>query len=124
MSLRAGIVGFRGYSGAELVSLLGRHPQAAPVLLEHREETATGPKHRRRGKTPQFSCTPDAVREASLDVVFLATPPEASMELSPWLLDAGIRVIDLSGAFRLRTPERYKAWYKADHTQPALLAEA
>jgi N-acetyl-gamma-glutamyl-phosphate reductase len=56
--------------------------------------------------------------------VFLATPPEASMEMTPWLLDAGIRVIDLSGAFRLRTPERYKTWYKADHTQPALLAEA
>jgi N-acetyl-gamma-glutamyl-phosphate reductase len=92
--------------------------------LEHREEIGHAPKHRRHGKTAQFSCTPDAVREAGLDVVFLATPPEASMELSPWLLDAGIRVIDLSGAFRLRTPERYKAWYKADHTQPALLAEA
>jgi len=124
MLLRAGIVGFRGYSGAELIAILQRHPHAAPVLLEHREETATGPKHRRAGKTPQFACTPDAVREAGLDVVFLATPPEASMELSPWLLDAGIRVIDLSGAFRLRTPERYKAWYKADHTQPKLLAEA
>lgn len=46
------------------------------------------------------------------------------MELSPWLLEAGIRVIDLSGAFRLRTPERYKEWYKAEHTQPGLLAEA
>ncbi|HEY3838385.1 MAG TPA: N-acetyl-gamma-glutamyl-phosphate reductase [Bryobacteraceae bacterium] len=124
MSLQAGIVGFRGYSGAELVTLLERHPNAAPVLLEHREDTGSGPKHRRRSKTPQFACTPDAVREAKLDVVFLATPPEASMELSPWLLDAGIRVVDLSGAFRLRTPERYKAWYKHDHTQPGLLAEA
>ena len=124
MSLRAGIVGFRGYSGAELISILERHPHAAPILLEHREEAHTGPKHRRPRSTPQFACTPEAVRDAGLDVVFLATPPEASMELSPWLLDAGIRVIDLSGAFRLRTPERYKAWYKADHTQPALLAEA
>src|SRR5664279_3714424 len=124
MTLRAGIVGFRGYSGAELVSILAKHPQATPILLEHREENSTGPKRRRPDTTPQFSCTPDAVREAGLDVVFLATPPEASMELSPWLLEASIRVIDLSGAFRLRTPERYKAWYKADHTQPALLAEA
>jgi N-acetyl-gamma-glutamyl-phosphate reductase len=124
MSLRAGIVGFRGYSGAELITILERHPNAAPVLLEHREESHTGPRHRRPRKTPQFACTPAAVREAALDVVFLATPPEASMELSPWLLEAGVRVIDLSGAFRLRTPENYKAWYKADHTQPALLAEA
>jgi N-acetyl-gamma-glutamyl-phosphate reductase len=124
MSLRAGIVGFRGYSGAELVAILSRHSHAAPVLLEHREDGSGGPKHRHPHKTPQFSCTPEAVRSAELDVVFLATPPEASMEMSPWLLDAGIRVIDLSGAFRLRTPERYKHWYKADHTQPALLAEA
>ena len=46
------------------------------------------------------------------------------MELTPGLLDAGAKVIDLSGAFRLRTPEKYKQWYKADHTQPELLAEA
>jgi len=124
MSLRAGIVGFRGYSGAELLAILERHPHAAPVLLEHREEASIAPKHRRRNHTPQFPCTPDAVRAAQIQVVFLATPAEASMELTPWLLEAGIRVIDLSGAFRLRTPERYKTWYKADHTQPALLAEA
>ncbi len=46
------------------------------------------------------------------------------MELAPALLEAGARVIDLSGAFRLGTPENYKAWYKAAHTQPELLAEA
>lgn len=40
------------------------------------------------------------------------------------LLDAGARVVDLSGAFRLRTPENYTVWYKAQHTAPALLAEA
>src|SRR5580658_1958005 len=119
MLLRAGIVGFRGYSGAELVSILERHPNAAPVLLEHRDESAPGPRRRRPSTTPRFSCTPDCVRDAKLDVVFLATPPEASMELTPWLLDAGIRVIDLSGAFRLGTTGQYKKWYKAEHTQPA-----
>ena len=40
------------------------------------------------------------------------------------MLDAGARVIDLSGAFRLRTPENYTAWYKEPHTRPDLLAEA
>jgi N-acetyl-gamma-glutamyl-phosphate reductase len=57
-------------------------------------------------------------------LVFLATPPEVSMELTPIVLDAGARVVDLSGAFRLRTPENYQAWYKEPHTQPELLAEA
>ena len=46
------------------------------------------------------------------------------MELAPMLLDGGARVVDLSGAFRLRTPENYTAWYKAPHTAPDLLAEA
>jgi N-acetyl-gamma-glutamyl-phosphate reductase len=57
-------------------------------------------------------------------LVFLATPPEVSMELAPAMLGAGARVVDLSGAFRLRTPENYAAWYKETHTQPELLAEA
>ena len=61
---------------------------------------------------------------AGIAAVFLATPPEVSMELTPPLLDAGIKVIDLSGAFRLRTLENYQRWYKAPHTQPGLLAEA
>jgi len=46
------------------------------------------------------------------------------MELAPILLGAGARVVDLSGAFRLRTPENYTAWYKAAHNAPDLLAEA
>ncbi len=46
------------------------------------------------------------------------------MELAPALLEAGARVIDLSGAFRLGTAESYQAWYKEAHTAPELLAEA
>ena len=68
--------------------------------------------------------TAEAVQSEGIGVVFLATPPEVSMELAPAMLAAGARVVDLSGAFRLRTPENYAAWYKAEHTQPALLAEA
>lgn len=46
------------------------------------------------------------------------------MELVPQFLDAGCRVVDLSGAFRLRTPENYQLWYKEEHTAAALLTEA
>jgi hypothetical protein len=59
-----------------------------------------------------------------ISIVFLATPPDVSMELAPALLAAGVKVVDLSGAFRLRTPAAYSAWYKEPHTQPDLLAEA
>jgi N-acetyl-gamma-glutamyl-phosphate reductase len=71
-----------------------------------------------------MACTPQAVHSEGLALVFLATPPEVSMELAPAMLDAGAKVVDLSGAFRLRTPGNYTAWYKEPHTQPELLAEA
>jgi len=46
------------------------------------------------------------------------------MDLSASMLRAGAKVVDLSGAFRLGTAERYKKWYKAEHTQAELLADA
>lgn len=118
-----GIVGFRGYSGAELVSILQKHPHAEPVLLEHREQPDRPRPIAYQGpRTLPFS--PDEVRQAGLKAVFLATPPEVSMEVSRGLIEAGAIVIDLSGAFRLGTTDNYQKWYKESHTEPGLLAEA
>ncbi len=124
MKQRVGIVGFRGYSGAELISLLKRHPSVETVLLEHRQDAGSRPEP--IGSTPiaRAAATPEAAAAESLALVFLATPPEVSMELAPALLARGIKVVDLSGAFRLRTPENYRRWYKEEHTAPDLLAEA
>ena len=124
MSYRAGIVGFRGYSGEELVSILEGHEFVDPFLLEHRADSQDRPRPIGMEGPPRTPCTKEAVAERKLDIVFLATPPEVSMDLTPWLLEAGAKVIDLSGAFRLRTVENYKRWYKEDHTQKALLEEA
>src|SRR5580698_4117517 len=111
-----GIVGFSGYSGAELVNILSRHPHVEPVLLEHRdsENRPNLPGPRRLPYAPDLG----------LPLVFLATPPEVSLELTPALIDSGTKVIDLSGAFRLGTVENYQRWYKAVHPRPDLLAEA
>ena len=117
---RAGVVGFRGYGGAELIRILDRHPSVRPVLLEHRTDE---PAARLPGPT-SIPCTLEAVRSEQLAVVFLATPPEVSLELAPQMLAAGARVVDLSGAFRLPTADNYKHWYHAEHSQPGLLAEA
>src|ERR1700729_2616840 len=124
MALLAGIVGYRGYSGAELLHILTRHPHVEPVLMEHRDD-ASPSSPIRNGRHPRRSaCTAQAVRDEGLAVVFLATPPEVSMELAPAMLDAGAKVIDLSGAFRLRDAACYSRWYKHEHTAPQLLAEA
>jgi N-acetyl-gamma-glutamyl-phosphate reductase len=124
MEILAGIVGFRGYSGAELVRILSKHPNAEPVLLEHRADSEREVLPRGVTEPRRLPASAEAVREADMDVVFLATPPEVSMDITPGLLEAGAKVIDLSGAFRLRTAENYKRWYKADHMQPTLLSEA
>ena len=118
-----GIVGFRGYSGAELVAILARHPHVEPVLLEHRE-AGEEPRFLGHAGPRRMPATADAVRAAGLPVVFLATPAGVSMELAPGLLDVGAKVVDLSGAFRLGSVETYQRWYKEPHTQPELLAEA
>ncbi len=122
-SVHAGVVGFRGYSGAELVSILSRHPNAEPVLMEHREKDEGG---RRIGEIgpKRIACSAEAVQAESIQVVFLATPPDVSMELAPAMLAAGAKVIDLSGAFRLGTKENFEHWYKEPHSQPELLGEA
>ncbi len=118
-----GIAGFRGYSGQELVAILSRHPHVEPVLLEHRDSEyraqPIGPARFRK-----LPCTPETEKAEGLAAVFLPTPAEASMELAPILLATGAKVIDLSGAFRLGTPENYTRWYKEPHTAPELLTAA
>src|SRR5260370_32811622 len=118
-----GILGFSGYSGTDLVRILSGQPRVEPVLLEHRE-TEDRPRPIGSARPRRLAFSVEAVVEAGIAVAFLATPPEASMELAPPLLEEGVKVIDLSGAFRLRTPENNRRSYKAPPTPPGLLPEA
>src|SRR5438045_4088775 len=121
---RIGIVGFRGYSGAELVRILQHHPLVETVLLEHRADAADRPQPLNRKQPPRLPCSAESVRSEKLDLVFLATPAEVSMELAPVMLQSGARVVDLSGAFRLGDLDTYSRWHKEPHTAPDLLQEA
>ena len=124
-TLRAGIVGFRGYGGSELIRILSHHTLVEDVvLLEHRSDAGDRPQPIYAALPRRAPCSPDSVRDRQLDCVFLATPPEVSMELAPAMLEAGAKVVDLSGAFRLGDPETYLRWYQEKHTAPALLKEA
>jgi N-acetyl-gamma-glutamyl-phosphate reductase len=124
MSLSVGVVGFSGYSGAEAVGLLRHHPGCEPVLLEHRADAGDVSQLLKKPGIRRASADAESVASQGLAAVLLATPPEASMELAPRFLAAGAIVVDLSGAFRLQNPERYKHWYKADHSAPELFASA
>ena len=119
-----GVVGFRGYSGAELVRILQRHSGIELFLLEHRSDSED--RVAPLGQTPPttIAATAEAVKEEKLDLVFLATPPDVSMSLARGILGAGAKVVDLSGAFRLRDVDTFSRWYQETHTEPELLAEA
>jgi N-acetyl-gamma-glutamyl-phosphate reductase len=101
------IAGATGYAGAELVRILERHPHAK-IVASYSSES--------------FSL--EKLFDAKPDVVFLATPNEVSAEVTPLILDAGMKVIDLSGAFRLGEPTLYPSWYGFAHERPELLGEA
>ena len=126
--MKVSIVGGSGYAGGELLRLLLQHPEAE---LEH----VTSSKYANeflytvhpnlRGHT-SLKFTPytlDAVTESS-DVVFLATPHGVSRGITPGLLDAGLKVVDLSADYRLKDPADYPQWYKWEHPDPELLERA
>ena len=119
-----GVVGFRGYSGAELVRILERHPGVEVFLLEHRSDSEERVFPLGQKPLATIPAAVEDIRQEKLDLVFLATPPNASIPLARAVLDAGIKVIDLSGAFRLRDTDTFARWYQEMHTEPALLAEA
>src|SRR6185295_7986496 len=96
---RIGIVGYRGYSGAELIRILERHPHVETVLLDHRD-VPHEPPIRGAKAAVRAASTPEGIASARLALVFLATPADVSMELAPVILKAGARVVDLSGGFR------------------------
>jgi N-acetyl-gamma-glutamyl-phosphate reductase len=124
MPFPVGIVGFSGYSGAEAVRILKQHPHCEPVLLAHRSDGGDHSKLVRKASLRRAAATPESVASEDLRAVLLATPPEVSMDLAPKFLKAGVIVVDLSGAFRLRNGHIYQNWYKEEHTAAHLFDEA
>ena len=127
---RVAVVGATGYAGFELACLLLRHPGIAKPTFYLRETshpvsclTEIFPQLRGWGEAPCRTLSVEAIAASGAKLAFLATPHEASLELVPKLLAAGLRVVDLSGAFRFRNPETLAEWYKLPPPDPALLAE-
>src|SRR5262249_42355021 len=127
---RVAIAGATGYTGQELIRLLARHPGAtitAAMSSSAPAGTSAAPAPRRLPALPHLrsgAVTPldrDALA-SGVDVVFLALPDKVAGELAPVLVEAGVRVIDLSGAFRLRDHAARARWYPETHELPAGLA--
>lgn len=122
--IRAGIYGASGYTGIELLKILRRHPHVQIVFGT--SESSSGAKLADiYPTTDELSLiAPDAAPLDQIDVAFLCLPHTAAMTYAQKLLAAGVRVIDLSADFRLKSPAAYKAWYAHDHLAPELLHES
>jgi len=129
---RVSIVGATGYAGGEIAAILCGHRQAEIVGLfgsgRRGEEPAAiedlHPRLRGRLAGRIEAASVEAILATRPDAVFLATPHEASHELAPRLLAAGVVVLDLSAAFRLPDPQQYPSHYGFAHAHPDLLARA
>ncbi len=124
------VAGVSGYTGLELARILLRHPAVRkPVfyLRETRGAKCLGelfPQFRGWGEAPVQPLSAEAIAESRAGMAFLATPHEASRELAPALTEAGLRVVDLSGAFRFRSGETFSSWYKQQAPPAAWLERA
>ncbi|MFN3166879.1 MAG: N-acetyl-gamma-glutamyl-phosphate reductase [Phycisphaeraceae bacterium] len=128
---RAAIIGCTGYTGYDLVNLLLRHPRAElTYLASHRDQLPD-----LRDEFPQLAgrLDPDVAHTRPIDfdaiaeeadVAFLGLPHKAAMAYAPKLLDAGLRVIDLSADYRLSSQSLYEQVYGVAHEDPDNLADA
>src|SRR5512145_2713904 len=118
--VRVGIAGATGYAGQELVALLARHPHVRlAAAMSSSADSAARPLPRLNriwdGQVEPLS----ASRLASeTDLTFLAVPENAAADLAPPLVEAGVRVIDLSGAFRIKSDTARHRWYPATKSLP------
>ena len=127
LMVKVGIIGATGYTGVELLRLLLQHPDVTVKVVTSRTEVgrrldALFPAL--RGHTELAFTDPDTTELLSCDLVFFATPHNVAMRSVPRLLEAGVRVIDLSADYRLDDPELWSQWYGEPHTSPGLCAGA
>lgn len=120
--VRVAIAGASGFAGQELIRLLSRHPNVAITVATGSQATSTPRKLPSLGKIWDGTVVPLNTAALAADAVFLALPEAASAELAPTLLASGLRVIDLSGAFRLRDDAARAKFYPATASLPAGVA--
>lgn len=124
------VVGVSGYTGFELAKLLLRHPagSAATFFMRDTQDahclSELFPQLRGIGRAPVRQLSVENILSTGAKTAFLATPHEASSELAPQLLEAGLKVIDLSGAFRFHDATVFQSWYKLPAPHSAWLDSA
>ena len=128
--LKTAVLGATGYSGLELTRILLRHPRLEkPVLLRRNADNSSAadfadvfPALSGNGGYPLHSLSWPALKQQGVQLLFLATPHEVSRSLVPEAIAQGLRVIDLSGAWRLKQ-EQHRAIYGFEDSDAVGAAE-
>ena len=129
---KVAIIGASGYSGSEIVRLLLAHPEVELTTLMTANRERTGVRlysdelrqFRHRCDLKIEPLDYDLLGQREISLVFLATPNQTAHDLVPELLKRRLRLIDLSGAFRLRDAGLYPHWYGFEHRFSRHLSEA
>ena len=131
--LRTAIIGAAGYTGSELVRLIHRHPELSLEVVAARDNagkrlgqvvpSTLGVKGLGDRVLEAFDPNDAASLAKRVDVVFLCLPHAASARAGKALYDAGLRVVDLSADFRLKSQETYEKTY-GPHPAPELFEKA
>jgi N-acetyl-gamma-glutamyl-phosphate reductase len=128
--LKTAVIGATGYSGLELTRLLLRHPRVDEPALLRRENGNNAaanlvdvfPSLSGSGGYPLQPLSWPSLKQKGVELLFLATPHEVSRALVPQAVSQGLRVIDLSGAWRLKQA-RHRAVYSFQDANPVTAAE-
>jgi len=128
--LKSAVLGASGYSGLELTRLLERHPRLQKPMLLRRENGSDGardlaevfPELSGNGRYPLRPFSWPELKRQGVQLLFLATPHEASRSLVPEAIAQGLRVIDLSGAWRLKQAQ-HRAIYSFQDADAVAAAE-
>jgi N-acetyl-gamma-glutamyl-phosphate/LysW-gamma-L-alpha-aminoadipyl-6-phosphate reductase len=119
---KAAVIGGSGYGGAEIIRRLLRHPEVDLVRVASVDsigEPVSSIHLSLEGQTDlRFEGLSPAEAAKGMDVVLLGLPHKVSAQKMPELMNAGCRVVDLSGDFRLRDAATYKKYYGAEHPCP------
>lgn len=126
--VRIGIIGARGFAGGELLRLGLQHPDYRITYVTSESQAGLPVAEGFPGLTGatelSFSAYLEEEALAAADAFFFALPDgEAMVRVRP-LLDAGKKVVDLSGDFRVRDRQDYERWYGRPHASPDLLERA
>lgn len=126
--MKAAIIGGTGYGSIELTRLIQKHPFLEIGSVVSNSQAGSNfsdiyPHLSNIIDKPLEKFDANSLCEQN-DIVFLATPSGVSSNLVPQLLDNGIKCIDLSGDFRLRSAEEYELWYKHSPAEQKFIEKA